>query len=433
MKKLFLILAACAIAAAPLSGVSAQAKIKVVDSSAKKAPVWVGGTQSEYIITSGTATTLERAKQDAMEAVRRQIARSVAENVEATSTGTIDQTIMNSEIVSFLDTYSSTYKTQAADVPFLTGVSESKVEDYYWEKRQNKSTGEITWVYSVKYPFPSLELKKLVNDFNKRDAAMWQSYKDWEERYATVNSLEEIDRGISELGRLADYFFDNTRKNAAKGLQKSYRDLYNAVSFKTVSNRLGEYRFKLLIDGRDVTTSQRMTAKSQDETRFDIEHDGADIVVSYNVAGAEYDVENTVTVNLKIGGKTVPHKFAYTARRPGKKLWPDKTAYLTAGVVTDSLMTNIDVRMDIVSPNGGQYTLNSVMLEVPGMSKPLCFDNLNMKIDRKEQQLVFTYIGDVEPAATQYGKLNMLRGYLIVDDGSGDARIDFSLPFKANW
>lgn len=432
MKKLFSVAAICALT---LMGATAQAKIKVVEKSTKNAPTWVGGVQSEYIIVSATAPTLDAAKADCMEQVRRQIIRSVAENVESASTSTIDQQVMNNEIVSFIDSYSSVYKTQSADVPFLAGVSESKAEAYYWEKREDKKTKESVYVYSVKYPLPSLELKKLVNEFNKKDSQMWQGYLELEKGYDNVASLEDIDRAIADLGRLADYFFDKTRKSAAITLQKNYRSLYNGVSFKTVSDKLGEYRFKLVLNGRDIATSQRLTAKSNNEMRYDVEHDNGRIVVKYNVAGAEYDVENTVTVNVKIGGRMVPHKFAYTVRKTGLKIWPDKTVYLTAEHKSDSLLTNIDVRMHVVSQNGVEFVVNSILLEVPGVAEPLFIDNINQKITKREQTLAFTYIGTTEPLETQYSKLNMLRGYMTVEVPSQgiDTRIDFSLPFKANW
>ncbi|MEG2318129.1 MAG: hypothetical protein RSB85_04735 [Rikenellaceae bacterium] len=141
--------------------ISATAQVKIVDRSAKKAPVWYGGAQSEYIITSSEASSLERAKEMVMENVRKQIIQAVALNVKESTASNISQTSNGSDIVNFLDSFTSSSSTQSANLPFLKGVSPSKIEDFYWEKRFNKSTGETSYIYSIKYPLPRLELKKM--------------------------------------------------------------------------------------------------------------------------------------------------------------------------------------------------------------------------------------------------------------------------------
>ena len=111
------------------SVVSLSAAVKVVERSYKKAPVWLNTMETEYIITSAVADDLERAKALCMDNIRTQVIESVAQNVQSSSASTLSQETMTSGITDFVDNFSSTFKTQAATVPFLTGISASKAED----------------------------------------------------------------------------------------------------------------------------------------------------------------------------------------------------------------------------------------------------------------------------------------------------------------
>lgn len=435
MKKLIFIGAmACLLAALP-QGMSAQAKIKVLDQSAKKVPSWVNSSQTDYIITSAMDKDLETAKQKCLDNVRKYIIESVAQNVKSTSTGNISQTTFNNEIVNFLDEYKSTFQTEAASVPFLKGVSASKIDAYYWEKQQNKSTKEITYLYSIRYPFPSLELKKMVHEFENRDTQIWNKCQMLAMELDNVTSLEQIDRAIADLGPIIDYLFDDVRKNEAVALRENYRKLYNSISFRTVSQTLGEYRFQLVLDERIIATSQRVTLKSECATQMTAQHEDAVIVVRYDYSGCSYDDENSVKATLRIGGKAVTHEFFFKIKKYAVEIWPEKTVYLTAAEKSDSTLSDIGIRVFIKSKEKVSYTVNTLTIEVPGLSEPLFLDNLNTTFKAAESTLNITWIGTVGLNKAQGFKMNMLRGNMEIEVPSEGIvkRIDFSLPFKPNW
>ena len=229
------------------SVVSLSAAVKVVERSSKKAPVWLNTMETEYIITSAVADDLERAKALCMDNIRTQVIESVAQNVQSSSASTLSQETMTSGITDFVDNFSSTFKTQAATVPFLTGISASKAEDYYWEKRQDKDTGEITWLYSIKYPFPRIELKRLVDIFDTNDRKMVARYEQLRAEYDDIESVEQIDKAVSDLKPLIDYFFDDVRKGDALTLQRNYSALYGRIFLSEVSSRPGEYVYRLML------------------------------------------------------------------------------------------------------------------------------------------------------------------------------------------
>ena len=153
-----------------LYGVADAAQpIKVLDRSASKAPVWLDRTQEEYVITSAIADDLDAARNQCLDNVRTKFIESVAQNVPSNPESRIAQSAGNSGITDFTDQFTSVLKTQSANIPFIRGISVSKIEDSYWEKRMDKETKKVTYLYAIKYPFPRIELKKMTREFEQRD------------------------------------------------------------------------------------------------------------------------------------------------------------------------------------------------------------------------------------------------------------------------
>lgn len=205
-----------------LLSLSCFAKIKVVEKSAKKVPEWVNTTRKDYIITSAMAPGLERAKEECFAQIKKMIIDAIAQNVKASSESRITQESVNDGIQNFLDAYTSSFQTQSANLPYLTGISESKAEDVYWEKRLNTETDEISYLYCVKYPFPSLELKKLIKEFQRRDQEMSDKLEGLKELYDQITSVDQIDKAITDIEVLKHYFFDDMRQRDAQVLQQNF-------------------------------------------------------------------------------------------------------------------------------------------------------------------------------------------------------------------
>ena len=417
------------------SFVSLSAQEKVIDKSAKKRPVWASGSAQDYIIGFATAGDLETAKNQALEDVRKQIIRAVAENLSFASEGSTKQKMENSDITVFVDQFDSRYKTQAATLPYITGISSSKIEESYWEKLQDKQTKAISYLYSVKYPLPPGELRKMILAFEKQDREMYQKFTELEKQFGQISSLEQIEGRIIELNPLVEYFFDDVRKGAARSLQQRYRDLYKNVSFKVFSNKLGEHRFGLVLNGQPISTSQRIQVKSDDIYDVTVEPTGDEIVVKYQFDGAEYDRMNEVTVNVRIGGKAVPHKFTFMVRKFGIKLYPQKTVYLTASTKNDSIVGQINIRIPIKSEYSTPYTIRNITLTVPGLAAPLFIDGVDFTSSRKEDTFILDYDDEIEVLSLLKGRLDMVKGSMDIEIPAEDidTRIDFSLPLKTNW
>lgn len=414
--------------------VPCTAKIKVVEKSAKKTPVWVNTTQKDYIITSAISNDIEKAKNECMDNVRKYIIDAVAQNVKSSSESNITQESVNSGIVSFLDKYNYSYQTQSANVPYLTGISASKAEDSYWEKRMDTDTKQISYLYCMKYPFPSLELKKLVHEFQRRDEEMNDKFKALEKGYEEIASVEQIDKAITDLSTLIHYFFDDIRLDAARNLQQNYRKLYKQVTCREISNKPGTYVFALALRGRDITISQRPLLKSETLTQLRAEQADKEWKVYYNYETCDPSEENPATISFRIGGTPLVQKFYVDVNQDKIQLFPTKEVYLTA-TRTDAQLSNITVRMNVDSRSSEKVTIYNITLDVPGLNQPLFQDDLLLVIDAVgPQTLRFTYSGTAELLSAQNYRGNLLKGHMeVMKEDQSIHRVDFSLPFKANW
>ena len=136
---------------------TAQEKVVQHDGDPGK---WINTLEKGYIITSGRAAELEQAKQQAIENVRLYIVQSVAERVEVTTSHSTTE--LSGDVTSFLDTWKEDVATQSGNVPFLKGISLSKIDGWYWEKIKDKSTKAIFYRYHILYPFSERELNSLI-------------------------------------------------------------------------------------------------------------------------------------------------------------------------------------------------------------------------------------------------------------------------------
>ncbi|HDP55418.1 MAG TPA: hypothetical protein ENN24_07065 [Bacteroidetes bacterium] len=77
----------------PLAACFAQ--VKVVESSARRAPGWINGLEKDYIIVVGTAANIQDAQQNALNMVKERIVSSVAENVKTSSEMKMQESTIN--------------------------------------------------------------------------------------------------------------------------------------------------------------------------------------------------------------------------------------------------------------------------------------------------------------------------------------------------
>lgn len=284
---------------------SATADTKIVERSAKKTPDWLGAATEGYIVATVRSSSLAEAQKTALTEITDRIIRAVASNVTVAQKNTMNETNTNGSIDS-RDEFSYTSTIRAAGLPFLKGISLSNAADIYWVKLRDKKTGQEYYDYSVKYPFSSLEQKRLISEFETLDADKEARLRDLENGIANIESTDEIKSSISQLEALEKYFFDDVRLAQAKALRLRYKDLYKSLTLKTMKENRGTLVCCVMLNGRALRCPTPLKAESSCAViTGNTQNADGRYIVSYDTRDCLADEENTITLSARIGGQKV--------------------------------------------------------------------------------------------------------------------------------
>lgn len=285
---------------------------KVVEKSDKKAPAWYESAESGYIVASAEAASMEEARQQCLESVKRQIIQAIAQNIEFSDSHVVKQTSGNGDrITEFVDQYIAEGSTRAASLPFIKGISLSKVDGSYWEKRRDKKTDKITYAYAVRYPFPEDEHKALVLQFEEQDREMEDLITGMENHLNDISSVEEIDQCIIKMQPAAEYFFDKTRREWAEGVIQNYKKLPTFITAQGKADGKDSYVISLYIKGKKITTAAMPRLTSNCASQLKATPKGEDILITYSSEDCLDDEENFVELTFRMPGKSLKHKFYF--------------------------------------------------------------------------------------------------------------------------
>lgn len=286
------------------------AQKKVTEQSGKK-PDWVYSTQSGYVIGLGSGSTIEDARDKAMNNVREQITESVAVHVSSVSQDLVREIMMDnkSEISSEYERLTS---TQTGKRDYLKGISPSRIDDSYWEKRKDKKTKATSYFYAVKYPFNRFDLDALVAEFEKKDAELTKML---ERQIAITNnfkSIEELEQCSSSLQKLIPVFIDERKSKAEVALEKC-RSLLNGVYIKDEGSEPGLVRYALYIGDRMVSTAQQPRISSNCAQILNTDKSTPVVKVKYDFEYCYEEPGNHIAVTYRIYRKTISKKFYFGA------------------------------------------------------------------------------------------------------------------------
>lgn len=288
---------------------------KVIEKSDKKAPAWYESAESGYMVASAEAGSMEEARQQCLESVKRQIIQSIAQNIEFSDSHTVKQvTGSGDRITEFLDQYTAQGSTKAASLPFIKGISLSKVDGSYWEKRQEKKSGKITYCYAIRYPFPESQHKALVAEFEKQDREMEDIIKGMEAHIPDIASVEEIDQCLTQMRPAVEYFFDKTRREWAEGVMRNYRQLPSSITAESKESAKDACLVSLYLDGKKITTSVMPKLTSNCASQLKAVPRGNEILITYSSEDCLDDEENFVELTFKLPGKSLKHKFFFQVK-----------------------------------------------------------------------------------------------------------------------
>lgn len=420
----------------------AMAQNKVIESSSKKAPEWINTAVDGYIVVSVDAATLAAARTQAMNEVTERIILSVASNVSVSMRNEMSEVVTNDNVDSN-DSFSRLSKMKSANLPFLKGISESKIKEVYWQHVRNKKTGKEYYEYSVLYPFTNAEHRSLVAQFEKLDAEKVAQLKQLEDGIDNIVNIEDIKSSLTSLAALKEYFFDDVRQKETEGLMARYRQLYDALSVTGAFVNKGTYRCQVLLKGNPVGVGKMPTVKSNCASQISVRPDNGAFVITYDDADCLPEEENFLDILFRLDGKKLEHK-AYLSDNRGSiaggnlSVVPEGKVVLSAAMVDkDSrTVTNVTIRMSLNNRNGSKFGLRSIEMNVPDLAVPLVIDDIDA---------VYSSAGIIQVKALAQGELTVnkvktsnfafVTGYITVANEQTGAieKIKISLPYSTNW
>ncbi|MDO4165313.1 MAG: plethodontid receptivity factor PRF [Bacteroides sp.] len=421
---------------------TAGAQTKVIQKSSKKMPSWVGTVADDHLVVSVVANTLAEAQDKAMTEVTERIIEGVASHVAVTQTNQMSEVNVNGNIDS-RESYDRLSKIKSANLPFLKGISSSKIEAVYWEKVQDKSTKRESYNYSVLYPFSDAEHSKLLAEFEALDAEKVAEYKALEQKINEIEAVEEIKSCITQLTTLEEYFFDEVRLTQVTGLKTRYKQLYDALSVVGTFVEDGKYQCQVLLEGSPVRVSVIPKVTSNCAAQLSAVPTDGMFIVTYDAIDCLPEEENFLSIVFRIDGKKLEHK-AYLADAQtvtGKGSFcvvPEGKLILTADSVdaASRKVFNLNIRLTLNNRGGTAFGLKSIELHVPDFSAPIVFDDID-GVYKTKGVLQIKALAEGEFTALQQKKsaLSFVQGSItFVNPETGAVeRTRLSLPYVTNF
>ena len=290
--------------------ISTFADTKVIEKSAKKAPEWLYSATDGFIVVTVEASNLGDAQQRALQLVTERIILSVATSVSVSQDNEISSVSTDGSVAE-KESFKQVSRMKSANLPFLKGISPSKIKEIYWIKLQDKATKAEHYEYSVKYPYSKTEQLQLVDEFERLDASKNQEYETLKNKLDNIESIEEIKQGILQLNSLKEYFFDNVRLSQVNALTEQYKALYNAITLSGKLSEAGKYEIQMLLNGKPVKVATVPTVTSNCASQIKVVPSGKKFIVTYDAIDCLGDEENFINVQFRINGKRIESKFYF--------------------------------------------------------------------------------------------------------------------------
>lgn len=361
-----------------------QAQDKVIEKSQKKKPDWVNSTIKDYIIVTGRGATVDEAKNQVIPLVRDEIMNSVAVYVKSKSEMTIENENKNN-IINTIERFKNTSTVETADIPSLKGLSLNKVDEFYWEKIQDKKTKAVTVAYHVKYPFSQAQLQKLLDEFNKKEQEMTDQLNAIVEHFDEIESIEEISTKIKQLETLEDYFIDNRKEKAQLGITQ-LKDMLKSIEIVPIENELGTLKYGLKIGEKFYATSQKPKYKNSECVLVTSKvSEGHVQIIKYTYEDCMEDEKNSISVSYRFGNNKVDKTFYFDITSNMVKVFIRGDIIMKATDKDDDNVNSYSCDFTLVSKYDAPFVVEKVILNWPGMS-PVTIDNIGKEFSGKGVQ-----------------------------------------------
>lgn len=417
----------------------AHAEDKVVERSAKKVPEWLTGAADGFLVVTVEAPSMAEAQRLALDEVTERIIRSVASNVSLDQSNVASETVRDG-VVSSTDTYTRTSRIRSANLPFLNGISLSKVSDVYWVKLRDKQTKAERYEYSVKYPYTRMDQRMLQADFEELDASKEAELDALERNLDNITSLDDISAGIAGAEALAEYFFDNVRAAKVKSLKARYNELYKTIGIIGAVTGNGSAECALSVNGKAVRCGLVPTVTSNCASNINVTPADGTYRITYDTADCLPDEENYLTITFRVRGKRVEHRMSLNGDMPSGKfsVVPEGSVKLTADTISadNGTIAGLSIRLTLNNRGTTDFGVKSLELNVPGLAAPIVIDDIDAIYSSSGNvQIKCNVNGDIRLDPAHAAGSRMLTGRIsLVNPLTGSVVSSrLSMPFTKNW
>ncbi len=281
---------------------------KVVDKSGKQ-PKWVYSAGTDFIVVSAEAADIETAKDKAMIQVKKQILAAIAENVQSSSSIDTKEKGVNGKY-NILEEYNNLVETQSALIPFLSEVSVSRVEDYYWEKL--KRGKDYCYRYHIKYPFDRFDLMRLSDDFLTREREINQQIADFtKDNFTSYTSTEQMVQRLKEVRLLrASLMEKDARRATCQNIEKVYNGYLKSITIRLLSVNKQQLVYAPYFGEKQLSSTLQPKLESNCLSDLQFVPNNGKCVVTYDYETSCYDgEENNLVITLNIEGNKVKNTF----------------------------------------------------------------------------------------------------------------------------
>lgn len=406
------------------------AQFKVIEKSGKK-PKWVNSVKEDFLIATGSGSTIDQAKAVALNNVREQIVNSVAQNIKSNTIHNLSETT-DGKVMSVLSSFESQTKTKTGKVGFLSGISLSKAEDYYWEKVRNKRTKDEKYYYHILYPFSRLEMNRLVEEYKEKEKAIRDRIDEIAGMVNSFESVEEASGYLAELNKLKNIVEDLDKDKVILTIEK-YKNVLSSFEIATLNMDKNYIEIGLLLDGRNIAYRKSPKIKfscskiiSKTKTKYGWK-------IKYDSEECYEDDENKLAVNYLINNKWNKTDFYLGQTTDESQLFLSGRVKISTTNTKDSLVISCIVGSKGVDP----VLIKGLSLEVEGVPT-LEWKNLKITIDEKGTHFVdITVPLDEKAELLKYAGGDMvLNGKLIYSKPGVSASKIYNIykyPYEVNW
>lgn len=430
--------------AALMCCMNVQAAMKVVSSSSKKAPDWVGTAQEGYIIVSSEEPTLAKAQDAAEQMIVERIVGAVARNVVTSSNSQMSESIVNGKVESS-DEFNRITKIMAAKLPFVSGISLSKVDGSYWVCRRDKKTGVESYEFHARYPFSYAEQQSMIAEFEKYDAEQMARLQQLEDAIDTVDTVDGITAGVGEAESLEAYFFDDARRKRAEAMVKRYNALPKDVTMSLKEVSPGRARLEFMLHGHPFKVYTKPTVTSECARITSIEPVDGQFDIVYDTSDCLADEPNMINVAVRVGANrlkadadiAVADDTGAASSGALKLLASGSMTVIAEDIDTDTReISGVTYKFSINNSNGTTFGISSLELRLPELKLPVITQNYDAVFSGKGViEIIVASEGDNMILEQRAGALKIAKLTIVAVNPSTMAKetIKLSFPYTTNF